>query len=46
VYDSKSLTEDVRLDNGTSNIDTLDSTEYAYEREIDDLLDYNWGSRK
>lgn len=39
VYDSKKLTEDVRLDNGTSNIDTLDATEYAYEREIYDLCD-------
>ena len=39
VYDSKNLTEDVRLDNGTSNIDTLDATEYAYEREIYDLCD-------
>ena len=37
VYDGKILTEDVRLDNGTSNIDTLDATEYAYEREIPDL---------
>lgn len=37
VYDSKNLTADVRLDNGTSNIDTLDATEYAYEREIPDL---------
>lgn len=39
VYDSKNLTEDVRLDNGTSNIDTLDATEYAYERQIFDLCD-------
>ena len=39
VYDSKKVTEDVRLDNGTSNIDTLDATEYAYEREIWDLCD-------
>ena len=39
VYDSKALTQDVRLDNGTSNIDTLDATEYAYEREINDLCD-------
>lgn len=39
VYDSKNLTADVRLDNGTSNIDTLDATEYAYEREIYDLCD-------
>ena len=39
VYDAKKVTEDVRLDNGTSNIDTLDATEYAYEREIYDLCD-------
>jgi PBSX family phage terminase large subunit len=39
VYDSRALTTDVRLDNGTSNIDTLDATEYAYEREIYDLCD-------
>jgi PBSX family phage terminase large subunit len=39
VYDAKQLTTDVRLDNGTSNVDQLDATEYAYEREIDDLLD-------
>lgn len=39
VYDGKNVTADVRLDNGTSNIDTLDATEYAYEREIYDLCD-------
>lgn len=39
VYDSKNVTADVRLDNGTSNIDTLDATEYAYERLIYDLCD-------
>ena len=39
VYDGKNVTADVRLDNGTSNIDTLDATEYAYEREIFDLCD-------
>lgn len=39
VYDSKNLTADVRLDNGTTNIDTLDATEYAYERNIFDLCD-------
>ena len=40
VYDGKILTEDVRLDNGTSNIDTLDATEYAYERDIPDLCEW------
>ena len=39
VYDSKNLTQDVRLDNGTSNIDNLDCFEYSMEREINDLLD-------
>jgi PBSX family phage terminase large subunit len=39
VYDAKQLTADVRLDNGTYNVDTLDATEYAYEREIYDLCD-------
>ena len=39
VYDAKNLTADERLDNGTSNIDTLDATEYAYERQIFDLCD-------
>ena len=39
VYDSRNITADVRLDNGTSNIDSLDATEYAYEREIYDLCD-------
>lgn len=37
VYDPKALVADVRLDNGTSNIDTLDATEYAYERDMYDL---------
>ena len=39
VYDGRCLTSDVRLDNGTSNVDTLDATEYAYEREIFELCD-------
>ncbi len=38
LWDSKYETEDVRLDNGTTNIDTLDATEYAYERYIKDLI--------
>ena len=37
VFDPKALVSDVRLDNGTSNVDTLDATEYAYERKIYDL---------
>ncbi len=31
VYDAKKKTEDVRLDNGTTNIDSLDSMEYTTE---------------
>ncbi len=31
VYDAKKLTEDVRLDDGTTNIDSLDSMEYTTE---------------
>lgn len=33
IYDSKSL-DDKRLDNGTSDIDTLDAFEYAWERYL------------
>ena len=33
VYDDKKL-DDVRLDNGTSDIDTLDAFEYSFERYI------------
>ena len=39
IWDSKKVTEDVRLDNGTTNIDSLDALEYAYEREIPTLID-------
>lgn len=38
VWDSKKLTEDVRLDNGTTNVDNLDAFEYSIEREIPSLL--------
>lgn len=38
VWDSKHLTEDVRLDNGTYNVDSLDAMEYSFEREIPQLL--------
>ena len=34
VWDSRKLTEDVRLDDGKMNIDSLDAMEYAYEREM------------
>lgn len=38
VWDSKHLTEDVRLDDGTTNIDSLDALEYSWEREIPNLI--------
>lgn len=37
-----SETNDERLDNGQTNIDSLDATEYAYEHEMEDLLEA-WG---
>ena len=42
IWDSKQITDDVRLDNGTTNIDSLDALEYAYERNISILIE-NWG---
>ena len=40
VWDEKKLTEDSRLDNGTvPSFDMLDACEYAWEREINNLLD-------
>lgn len=42
VWDAKKETEDVRLDNGTTNIDSLDAMEYAFERDIPNLID-SWG---
>lgn len=39
VWDSKRMTEDVRLDNGTTNIDSLDAMEYAFERSIPTLVE-------
>ena len=38
LWDSKHATEDVRLDDGTTNIDSLDSLEYSFEREIPNLI--------
>lgn len=38
VWDSKHVTEDVRLDNGTTNVDNLDALEYTFEREIPNLI--------
>lgn len=39
VWDGKKLTEDVRLDNGSTNIDSLDALEYAFERDIPILIE-------
>lgn len=42
IWDNKQVTEDVRLDNGTTNIDSLDALEYAFERDIPILIE-GWG---
>ncbi|WP_287508686.1 terminase family protein [Veillonella sp.] len=38
IYDPKEITEDVRLDDGSSDIDTLDAYEYTIERYTSRLL--------
>lgn len=38
VWDDKVIGTEVRLDNGTSDIDTLDAFEYSFERYIPKLL--------
>lgn len=38
LWNAKRLTEDERLDDGTTNIDSLDAMEYAFERNIPDLI--------
>jgi len=38
LWDSKHTTEDVRLDDGTTNVDNLDSLEYSFEHEIPNLI--------
>ena len=42
LWDSKNPVQDVRLDNGTTNIDSLDAMEYSFEREIPNLIE-KWG---
>ncbi|MBR0463441.1 MAG: terminase family protein [Clostridia bacterium] len=44
LWDSRHNTEDVRLDDGTTNIDSLDAMEYSFEREIPTLID-GWGQK-
>lgn len=39
VWDGRHPTQDVRLDDGSINIDSLDAMEYAYERQIPALID-------
>ncbi len=40
VWNPKIVTEDERLDDGTSDIDTLDAFEYTFERSISRLIRY------
>lgn len=42
LWDGRKQTEDVRLDDGTTNIDSLDALEYSFERDIPTLID-GWG---
>lgn len=39
VWDDKHITEDVRLDDGTYNIDSLDAQEYAIEPYMKQIID-------
>ena len=38
VYDDKKPHQDIRLDDGLMNVDSLDSTEYSTEAVQDDIL--------
>lgn len=40
VWDERNVHKDVRLDNGTSNIDSLDALEYAFERSERQLFGF------
>lgn len=40
LWNEKNLTEDKRLDDGTSDIDTLDAFEYTFERDIARFIRY------
>lgn len=42
IYDPKKFTDE-RLDNGTTDIDTLDAWEYSWER---DIREYAWGGHR
>lgn len=38
IWDPKKKTENIRLDNGTSDIDSLDAFEYTFERYIERMI--------
>ena len=38
VWDGKSMTKDIRLDDGTYNIDSLDALEYSTERHMNTII--------
>ena len=40
LWNEKKLTEDERLDDGTSDIDSLDAYEYTFERDISRFIRY------
>ena len=40
LWNDKNLTEDERLDDGTSDIDSLDAFEYTFERDISRFIRY------
>ena len=38
LWDKRHITEDVRLDDGSTNIDSLDALEYAFEPYMDEMI--------
>lgn len=42
VWDPDELTEDIRLDNGSTNIDSLDAFEYSIEPYFKELMNYDY----
>lgn len=38
LWDGRHTTEDVRMDNGTTNIDSLDAMEYSFEAYMEEML--------
>ena len=40
LWNPKNLTSDERLDDGTSDIDSLDAFEYTFERDISRFIKY------